>query len=524
VDIGVVAELLGITVEDRVVTSMKVDIKPVYTITVDGEPTSYTDVEVKDLTVPVTVTVDLPTPAVFKPNLVIHTMGSDTENLEPTVDAGKASFEVSAFSQFELNKENKTVEITYTFHDLSTQKMTYNSFDIPAALESDEAQYEDESGTTQYFQGWKAPDGKTYQELNQDLMDQAKNGALALTAAYDPKPADDDNGGGTPGGGGSSSNVNIAKDPNGTVTIDPKNPKAGDTVTVTPKANDGYQVDGIKVTDKDGNEVPVTDNGDGTYSFTMPKGKVNITPTFSEKAPWKFIDVADDSWYHDAAYWAHDEGITTGTNPEGTMFSPTMDCTRAQAVTFLWRAAGEPAPTTTETSFTDVQADTWYTDAVFWAVENGITKGTSDTTFEPNTKVSRGQIATFLFRALKGEATQTENPFTDVQADQWYTDAVLWAVEKGITKGTNDGSTFEPNKTCTRAEIVTFLQRAYDDSLAQATETTNDADAAADTAADADTASDADTSTDTATDTGTDTGTDEGTDAGSDTGADAAGE
>ncbi len=160
--------------------------------------------------------------------------------------------------------------------------------------------------------------------------------------------------------------------------------------------------------------------------------------------------------YEDAVDWAVANGITTGI--DATHFAPNGVCTRAQAVTFLWRAAGSPAPKTATMPYTDVPAGSYYHDAVLWAVENGITKGTSETTFSPNATCSRAQIVTFLWRAEKSPAAGSGDPFTDVKPTAYYADAVLWAVAAGITKGTTD-TTFSPNDDCTRAQIVTFLWR-----------------------------------------------------------------
>ena len=167
-----------------------------------------------------------------------------------------------------------------------------------------------------------------------------------------------------------------------------------------------------------------------------------------------FVDVATGSYYEDAVDWAVENGITKGT--DDTHFSPNGVCTRAQAVTFLWRAVGSPAPKTGKMPFTDVPADSYYYDAVLWAVENGITFGTSETTFSPNMACSRAQTITLLWRSEKSPAAGSINPFTDVSTDTYYYDAVLWAVENDITKGTTN-TTFSPDMDCTRAQMVTFL-------------------------------------------------------------------
>ena len=186
---------------------------------------------------------------------------------------------------------------------------------------------------------------------------------------------------------------------------------------------------------------------------TLVKAETELTRLTAGVA---FADVSANSYYQDAVDWAVKKGITQGI--DATHFNPNGSCTRAQAVTFLWRAAGSPAPKSTEMPFTDVPAGSYYRDAVLWAVENGITKGTSDTAFSPNKTCTRAQIVTFLWRAEKSPAAGGSNPFADVAANAYYADAVLWAVEKGVTKGTSD-TAFSPNTNCTRAQIVTFLWR-----------------------------------------------------------------
>ena len=172
--------------------------------------------------------------------------------------------------------------------------------------------------------------------------------------------------------------------------------------------------------------------------------------------PQAGVDVATGSYYEDAVDWAVENGITKGT--DDTHFSPDGICTRAQAVTFLWRAAGSPKPETRTMPFTDVPVGSYYYDAVLWAVENGITKGTSDTTFSPNMTCTRAQIVAFLWRSEKSPAAGTANPFADVKSAAYYADAVLWAAKEDITKGTTN-TTFSPDADCTRSQIVTFLWR-----------------------------------------------------------------
>ena len=171
-----------------------------------------------------------------------------------------------------------------------------------------------------------------------------------------------------------------------------------------------------------------------------------------------FTDVPEDAFYSDAVLWAVENNITTGTS--ATTFAPDDICTRGQVVTFLWRAAGRPAPEKADTDFTDLADGAFYYDAVLWAVENGITTGTSATTFDPDANCNRGQIVTFLYRFMGGTASNSENSFEDLADGAFYYDAVLWAAENGITTGTSS-TTFSPEDSCTRGQIVTFLYRAY---------------------------------------------------------------
>ena len=262
------------------------------------------------------------------------------------------------------------------------------------------------------------------------------------------------------GGGGGVSTYAITVDSakNGTVTVSPKSAAKGATVTITVKPDKGFELDTLKVVDKNGDKVKVTEKN-GKYSFTMPASKVTVKATFAEivVAPENpFVDVPANAYYYDAVLWAAENGITGGV--DATHFAPNATCTRAQAVTFLWRAAGSPAPKSSENPFTDVKAGSYYYDAVLWAVENGITNGTSATAFSPNATCSRAQIVTFLWRSQKSPAADTVNPFADVAADSYYANAVVWAAENGITGGTS-ATTFSPNNDCTRAQIVTFLFR-----------------------------------------------------------------
>lgn len=272
------------------------------------------------------------------------------------------------------------------------------------------------------------------------------------------------------GGGSSSSNSSgntistSGKSDNGSISTDKPTAKKGDTVTVTVTPQDGYKLDKLIVTDSKGNTLTVTDKGDNKYTFTMPSSKVTVTPTFSRIEETKpetspFDDVTANDYFYDAVNWAADKGITGGVS--SSLFAPEDGCTRAQIVTFLWRAAGSPEPKALS-SFADVPADAYYAKAVAWAVENGITEGTSDTTFAPGTICTRAHGVTFLYRAAKATASAGASAFTDVADSAYYADAVKWATDNSITNGMSDGR-FGPDETCTRAQIVTFLWRLYQD-------------------------------------------------------------
>lgn len=254
----------------------------------------------------------------------------------------------------------------------------------------------------------------------------------------------------------SGKTISVGSSANGSVTVSPKNASKGDTVTATVRPDTGYQLDTITVTDQTGKEITLADNGDGTFSFTMPASGVTVKAAFKPIAFPVFTDVPGGSYYEEAVRWAAENGVTAGT--DSAHFSPDGICTRAQAVTFLWRAAGSPAPKSATMPFTDVPAGSYYYNAVLWAVENGITKGTSDTAFSPDKTCTRAQIVTFLWRSQNAPAAGSSNPFTDVAAGDYYADAVLWAVKNDITKGTG-ATTFSPDADCTRAQIVTFLWR-----------------------------------------------------------------
>ena len=262
------------------------------------------------------------------------------------------------------------------------------------------------------------------------------------------------------GGGGSTAfGVTTDKPKNGAITVSPKYASKGDIVTITVTPDEDYELDTLRVTDKNGDQIKVTEKSDGKFIFTMPGSRVSVEAWFKRAGGGSevpaFVDVPADAYYADAVTWAVEQGITAGTS--ATTFSPNVSCTRAQMVTFLWRANGSPKATAAN-SFTDVSADSYYYDAVLWAAEKGITAGTSATTFSPDATLTRSQAVTFLYRAA-GSPAASNSSFNDVAADAYYANAVSWAVSEGVTAGTG-GNNFSPNADCTRAQIVTFLYRS----------------------------------------------------------------
>ena len=250
-----------------------------------------------------------------------------------------------------------------------------------------------------------------------------------------------------------------SKTENGSVTVSPKSASKGDTVTVTVKPDSGYVLETLTVTDKNGNELTLKDKGDGKYTFTMPAGKVEVKATFMEDNSMLnfFYDVPNNAYFYEAVKWAVKNGITTGVGND--LFAPEQPCTRAQIVTFLWRAAGSPEPKGAASGMSDVVSGSYYEKAVAWAIENGITTGTTTTTFSPDATCTRAQAVTFLARALKAKAASAAE-FSDVPTDSYFADAVAWAAANGVTEGIG-GGLFGSDNDCTRGQIVTFLYRAY---------------------------------------------------------------
>ena len=299
-------------------------------------------------------------------------------------------------------------------------------------------------------------------KLEQADVDQmAKNIRDAIAALVEKS-----NSSSSSGGGGSSTPryaVTVPdKTENGSLSVSSKNAKKGSDVTVTATPDKGYEVDDIVAKDAKGNKLTLKDNGNGTYTFTMPASKVTVTAAFAEKkaepiAPEKlFADVSAEEYYYEAVKWASENGVTGGIGEN--LFGAKLPCTRAQIVTFLWRAAGSPEPKGMS-GFVDVSADAYYAKAVAWAVEEGIVSGTSATTFSPDAVCTRAQSVAFLYRAF-GEKVNKAAGFSDVSADAYYADAVAWAVKNGVASGIG-GGLFAPDQDCARGQIVAFLYRAY---------------------------------------------------------------
>ena len=263
-----------------------------------------------------------------------------------------------------------------------------------------------------------------------------------------------------PSGGGSTSySITVQDAAYGTVVSSSSRASRGTAVTITVTPDEGYALNTLTVTDTNGNKIDLKDKGDGKYTFTMPASRVTVSASFALEAlvsSLPFTDVAVNDYFYAPVKWAVENGITAGTS--ATTFSPNTSCTRAQTMTFLWKAAGSPEPSGTANPFTNVAPDAYYYKAVLWAVENGITAGTSDTTFSPDQTVTRGQTMTFLYRAA-GSPAAPAHSFTDVTAADYYNSPVGWAVSQGITVGTG-GRQFSPSADCTRGQIMTFLYNA----------------------------------------------------------------
>ena len=380
------------------------------------------------------------------------------------------------FQDYQITIKNKTVEASIpvngaTASDIAASKADEATYSVTYTAENGTVTGSIESGAsvtagTQLTLTATADSGYSFDHWTVNGTDAGKDAQLTVTITDDTQIVAVFTKNRSTSGSSSSRtySVTVEDSQNGTVTASPKRAEKGDTVSVTASANSGYAVSGVTVKTAGGDTVKVADNGNGKYTFTMPAANVTVTAAFSKtQTTVSFADVSSDSYCADAVKWAVENGVTNGTT--ATTFSPNAACTRGQIVTFLWRAAGSPAPKTTVNPFTDVAADAYYAKAVLWAVENGITNGTTAATFSPDAPCTRAQAVTFLFRSAIANGLEAVtlqeliSGFSDAASLPGYAvSAMNWALANGIVQG--NGGALMPNNTCTRGQIVTFLYRA----------------------------------------------------------------
>ena len=368
---------------------------------------------------------------------------------------GKLTFEASPVATVKVNGTATDTTVPVTNDMLNGQPITVK-LPLPAGFTPKQIKHISSDGSVEYFLKTAKRGANTF-EIKDGCavftITKFSTFELSGTVTY-VEPSS--------GSGSSSSSrrydVSAPSVKHGNVTVSPKTASKGDTVTVTVKPDSGYVLETLTVTDKNGNELTLKDKGNGKYTFTMPAGKVEVKATFMEDNSMLnfFYDVPNGAYFYEAVKWAVKNGITNGVGND--LFAPEQPCTRAQIVTFLWRAAGSPEPKSTAAGMTDVVPGSYYAKAVAWAVENGITTGTAEGTFSPDATCTRAQAVTFLARAQNAKATG-KTAFSDVPADSYFADAVAWAQANGVTTGTSE-TTFSPDNDCTRAQIVTFLYRA----------------------------------------------------------------
>lgn len=377
-------------------------------------------------------TIDLPSDQVYS----VEVIATDAGNVDYTIE------------EWSIAATGNDVLRTVKFNDIEIESGDELTGKVNDILYTDSNNYalKKNDQTTIY------PDSDTLKNGNQNSGSNSNNSGGNSSGSS-----------GSSGGSSSSSSsvtgVNVGSTQNGSVSVSPRNPAYGSTVTITPKPNSGYEVDTVTVTDKNGNNVAVTQVGNGTYTFVMPSARpVTVKVTFAKSVTTSgnlFNDVASGAYYYDAVLWALENGVTEGYSDN--TFRPDATCTRAQIMTFLWRANGSPEPDSAANSFTDAKADAYYAKAVQWAMERGITTGTTATTFNPDGSCTRAQAMTFLWRSNGSPAVSGGN-FSDVPSGKYYADAITWAAANGVSTGYADG-TFAPDNSCTRAQIVTFLYR-----------------------------------------------------------------
>ena len=367
----------------------------------------------------------------------------------PTVDTeGSRSYKCSACAATKTESIPKLIEYSVTVQDDGNGTASAS----PAtAVAGTEIKLTATANSGYHFKEWQVVTGSVTINGNKFTM---PDGNVEVKAIFEKNTS---TGGGGGGGGVTTYAITVKSAKNGDVTASHKTASKGTAVTLTVDPDKGYVLDTLTVLDGKDKEIKLTEKN-GKFTFTMPASKVTVAATFKASAPTgknPFIDVPAGSYYEDAVVWAVEKGITSGTS--AVTFDPNGNCTRAQAVTFLWRAAGSPAPKSMN-SFADVPADAYYAKAVAWAVENGITSGTGGGKFSPDATCTRAQIVTFLYRAAGSPAVSGGSVFSDVKAGAYYADAVTWAANKDITGGIGNGL-FGSDNNCTRAQIVTFLYR-----------------------------------------------------------------
>lgn len=438
--------------------TLSMDITPTYTATAGGTTKSGTISSFKE---PVTITIELPEG--FVPVAVLHEISAaNVERIKVTVADGTASFNAQNFSVYTLTAEDAEFSINYrSATDTNIETKTYKFSNVPNdSLRANTNGWTTKLGDEKVYNGNATLDEVLFNELY--ALSEDTNYNLVLYAVSGSSQGG--NGGGSGSGGGASSGSNhaisVGSPANGKISVTPANAGRGTSVTINLTPDAGYVVGTVTVTDANGNRINVTRVNDTRYTFTMPAGRVTVNATFVRAdANMPFTDVANGEYYYDAVLWAVAKGITTGTSE--TRFSPNVACTRAQIVTFLWRAAGSPVVTGSN-PFTDVASNEYYYNAVLWAVRQGITTGTSASSFSPNATCNRAQTVTFLYRYAGSPAVSGSSSFGDVAANEYYTSAVNWAVAQGVTNGTSTNA-FSPANDCTRGHVVTFLYRYMGD-------------------------------------------------------------
>ena len=405
--------------------------------------------------------------------VTFDTKGGSTVPVENVLNGQKAT------------KPTNPTKTGYTFDGWYTEETCTNPYDFDTSVQNALTLYakwtinqytitfkpgngdEDKTITQDYGTAVTAPanptrTGYTFAGWDREIPATMPAENMTVTALWTAVGSSSSGGGSSSSGGSSREDREPSyavstpgKTENGTVSVNTKNARQGDRVTLTAKADPGHVLETLTVLDSKGKALPLTDKGGGMFTFTMPNGQVEVKAVFAaEVKTASFRDVPVDAYYYDAVKWAAEKGITTG-QADG-LFGSDRSCTRAQIITFLWRAAGSPV-VNYAMEMGDVSADAYYAEAVRWALSRDITSGTGGGAFSPDDACTRAQAVTFLARALSAKAGSAAN-FTDVPADAYYAQAVSWAVENGITTGVGGGR-FDPNATCTRAQIATFLYR-----------------------------------------------------------------